>query len=279
MQQYIFGNGREKIELKYVSAAEGLGIPTADVISTKRHKQDGETVGSVNYQSRVFSLAFGIAGKSYLAAADERRRITRFFADKKPKFFWYSRENFAAYLYPVYLRDGYDTGTTRSRLLPGVMQFISTNPWYKKDIAPTSVMLEIPLLEYTESGLEWVEGGIELSAAENELALINNGDVEADAVIRFAGPADVPYIENTTTGERTEVNRTLVEGDVLEINSATGRVDIIDGTGRHNAFNFITDTSDFIHLAPGVNQIKFGSAGAGALGYVEVSGVEYYAGI
>lgn len=278
MQQYIFGNGIEKIELKYVSAVEGLGIPFADVISTKRHRQDGEAVGSVNYQSRVFSLAFGVAGKNYLAAADERRRITRFFADKKPKHFWYSRENFTAYLYPVYLRDGYDTGITRSRLLPSIMQFIAANPWFKKDIAPTSAMLEIPLMEYPEDGLEWVADGLEYSTAENELQILNRGDVEADTVIRFTGPAATPRIENRTTGEIIEVDRTIDVGDVLEINSVTGRVDIISNDGRHNAFNFITDDSDFIHLAPGVNQIEFGSGG-GALGYVEIGGTEYYAGI
>jgi hypothetical protein len=278
MQRYIFGDGKEEIELRYVSAVEGLGIPLADVVTTKRHRQDGETVSSVNYQSRVFSLGFGIAEKDYLAAADERRRITRFFADKKPKFFKYSRDNFAAYLYPVYLRDGYETPQTAIRLISGMMQFTATNPWFKKDIYPTSAMLEIPLMEYPEGGLEWVEGGLEFSTAENELQIINNGDVEADTVIRFAGPAATPRIENRTTGEVIEVERTIDVGDVLEINSATGRVDIINDDGRNNAFNFITPESDFIHLAPGVNQIEFGSAG-GALGYVEIAGVEYYAGI
>ena len=278
MQRYIFSNGIEEIELKYVSAVEGLGIPLANVVTTKRHRQDGETVNSVNYQSRIFSLAFGIAGKNYLAAADERRRITKFFADKKPKYFRYSRDNFAAYLSPVYLMDGYSTDMIQIRLIPGVMQFMATNPWFKRDIAPTSAMLEIPLLEYPESGLEWVEGGIEFSTAENELMLRNNGDVEADTAIRFTGPAATPRIENRTTGEVIEVDRTIDAGDVLEINSATGRVDIINDEGRHNAFNFISADSDFIHLAPGVNHIEFGSAG-GALGYVEVAGVEYYAGI
>ncbi len=278
MQRYIFSNDREEIELKYVSAAEGLGIPPVEVISKKRHKQDGETVDSVNYPPRVFSLAFGIGKTNYLAAAAERRRITRFFADKKPKYFKYSRDNFSAYLYPVYLRDGYNTPMTESRLIPGIMQLIATDPWFKQDIIPTSAMLEIPLFEYIESGMEWPDAGIEFSIAENALSITNPCDIDADTVIRFVGPAKTPYVYNHTTGEKIEVDREIKAGDTMEINTATGRVDIIDETGRYNAFNFITDESEFIHLAIGINKIEFGSAG-GALGYLEIGGTGYYAGI
>jgi phage-related protein len=280
MQKYIFSNGNEEIELKYVSAVEGLGIPLADVISTKRHGQDGEVVSSVTYQPRVFSLAFGIAGKNYLAATDERRRITRFFADKKPKTFWYRRENFAAYLYPVYLRDGYETGMTQSRLLPGIVQFVATDPWFKRDIAPTSAALETARLGWpAPNGLSWLAGGIPFSTAEKELVLVNHGDVDADTIIRFYGSAVTPYVHNLTTGLKITVNRTLGSTDILEINSATGRVDIISSDGtRNNAFNYITDASDFVNLAPGINAIEYGGAG-GADGYLEIGGVEYYAGI
>ena len=278
MQRYIFSNGAETLELHYVSAVEGLGIPPVDIISTKGYKQDGVTVRNADYQPRVFSLSFGIAGKNYLAATEERRAITRFFADKLPKSFSYQRDNFSAYLYPVYLTGGYDTGIKKSRLIPGVMQFIAANPYFKRDIPHSSVMLEVPLFEYPEAGLEWPADGLEFSTAEERLEVYNTGDIGADAVVRFVGPAITPYVENTTTSQRIEADRTLDAGDVLEINSATGRVDIIDALGdRHNAFNYITDTSEFITLAPGVNNIAFGSAG-GALGYVEVGGTEYYAG-
>ena len=276
MQRYIFSNGVETLELHYVSAVEGLGIPPVDLISTKGYQQDGVTVRNADYQPRVFSLSFGIAGKNYLEATEERRAITKFFADKSPKTFRYERENFSAYLYPVYLTGGYTTDIKRSRLIPGVMQFMAGNPYFKIDIPNTSILLEEALLEWVEAGIEWPEAGVEFSTAENKLTVNNNGDIHADAVVRFIGPAVTPYIENKTTAQRIEVDRTLESGDILEINSATGRVDIIDSVGRHNAFNYIGD-SDFITLAPGANNIEFGSAG-GALGYVEVWGTEYYAG-
>jgi hypothetical protein len=134
------------------------------------------------------------------------------------------------------------------------------------------------LLEWPEEGLEIPEEGIELSTTTTKLMVYNNGDVQADAIIRFIGPAVTPYIENKTTGEKIEVDRTLTEGDVLEINSQTGRVDIVEDETRHNAFNFISDDSELLTLAPGTNEIEFGSAG-GALGYIEIRGIERYASI
>ena len=279
MQRYIFSNGSETLELHYVNSVAGLGIPPVDIISTKGYQQDGVTVRDVTYQSRVFSLSFGIAASTYALAQAERRAITKFFSDKLPKTFRYERENFSAYLYPVYLTGGYDTGIKKSRLIPGGMQCIAANPYFKRDIPYSSVMLETALLEWVEAGLEWVEAGVEFSTAENKLTVTNNGDISADAIVRFIGPATTPYIENKTTSEKIEVNKVLVSGETLEINSATGRVDIIDESNvRHNAFNYVSDTSEFVTLAPGVNNIEFGSAG-GALGYLEVGGVEYYAGI
>jgi hypothetical protein len=278
VQRYIFHSDAESIELKYVSGAEGLGVPPVDIESTKGYRQDGVTVHGVDYQPRVFTLSFGIAGKNFLAAADERRKVARFFADKKPKKFVYMRDNFTAYLYPVYLMGGFETPIASSRLMPSVVQFMAGDPYFKNDIPSTSAAIEEPLLEWPEDGLELVEGGLELSTSTTRLSVKNNGDVQSDAIIRFIGPAVTPYIENLTTGERIEVDRTLDEGEVLEINSMTGRVDIIEDDERHNAFNFISDESEFITLAPGQNEIEFGSAG-GALGYIEIRGIERYAGI
>jgi len=178
----------------------------------------------------------------------------------------------------VYLMGGFETPIASSRLMPSVVQFMAGDPYFKNDIPATSAVIEEPLLEWPEDGLELPEDGIELSATTTKLMVYNNGDVQSDAIIRFVGPAVTPYVENQTTGERIEVDRELDEGDVLEINSETGRVDIIDVDGRHNAFNYITDDSEFITLAPGDNEIEFGSAG-GALGYIEIRGIERYAGI
>ena len=258
MQRYIFHSDAESLELKYVSEAEGLGVPLVDIESTKGYRQDGVTVHGVDYQPRVFTLSFGIAGKNFLAAADERRKVARFFADKKPKKFVYMRDNFTAYLYPVYLMGGFETPIASSRLMPSVVQFMAGDPYFKNDIPSTSAAIEEPLLEWPEDGLELVEGGLELSTSTTRLSVKNNGDVQSDAIIRFIGPAVTPYVENKTTGERIEVERTLDEGEVLEINSMTGRVDIIGDDERHNAFNFISDDSELITLAPGQNEIEFG---------------------
>jgi len=280
MQRFIFTDGVQTLELEYVINVIGLGTPPVSITSTpKGWRQDGVNVQWAAYDARPFTVEFDVRADNYEAAAAERRAVIRFFADKQPKQLIYMRGAWAAYLYPVYLAGPYETPMREQRVLTGALQFIAANPWFKRDLAPSSAMIEVPLLEYPAAGLEYPAAGIEYSSAETGLLVTNDGDVDADALIRFIGPATTPYVENTTTGQRIEVNRELAAGEVLEINSASGRVDIIDTAGmRHNAFNFITEDSSFITLAPGENHIEYGSAG-GALGYIEIGGTEYYAGV
>jgi len=280
MQRVLFSDGVNTLELEHILEITGFGTPPVDLTSTpKGWRQDGASVQWAAYQSRPFTISFDVRADNYEAAAAERRAVIRFFADKTAKQLIYTRKDFQAYLYPVYLAGPYDTPMRETRVLTGALQFIAANPWFKRDMAASSAMIEIPVLEYPAAGLEYPAAGIEYSSAETGLLVSNPGDVDADALIRFIGPATTPYVENTATGQRIEVSRELAAGEVLEINSASGRVDIIDTGGtRHNAFNFITEDSSFITLVPGENRIEYGSAG-GALGYIEIGGTEYYAGV
>ena len=49
-------------------------------------------------------------------------------------------------------------------------------------------------------------GEIEYSTAEDELTVLNSGDINADAIVRFYAPAVRRTLENLTTGEKIEVN-------------------------------------------------------------------------
>ena len=278
VQKYVFSNGVKSIELEYVRNIAGLGLPPVDITSSKGYRQDGVTVHSVEYQARPFTIEFDMRGDTYAAAIAELRALATFFADKGPKTFIYSRSGWTAYLYPVYLAGAYDPDMRELSVIAGSMQFIAANPYFKKDIDYDSVQTEVAVFEIPEAGFEIPEAGIELSTAENKMIKQVDADVLSPAFIRFIGPATTPYVENKTTGERIEVNRTLESGETLIINAETHRVDILDSLGDiHNAFNYIVDGSDFIHLAPGTNEIEFGAAGGS--GFIEIGRCEYYASI
>ena len=279
MQKFIFSDGEKEIELKFVKSVIGLGIPPVNnAARPKGWRQDGATVQWSSYQERPFTLGFDVRGANYMAAVAERMAVIRFFADSTPKTFRYSRRGFAVILYPVYLAGPSESNMHEVGVIDNLMQFVAANPWFQKSIPSVSAALEIPVFEYPPEGLEWPEEGNEYSIADKSMIVKNQGHVMADTTIRFVGPAENPYIQNTKTGQKIEVERSLGENEVLEINSETGRVDIVDSGGvRHNAFNYITDESEFVRLAPGENHIEYGSAGGA--GYIEIGGTEYYAGI
>jgi phage-related protein len=276
----MFTDGVTTIELKYVTAVQGLGSPPVNIATSGVFNQDGVSVNSIWYQARPVTLSFDIRQANYAAAVAERRALIRFFADKQPKTFLYSRNNWTVYLSPVYLVAPIDTGIEEVRILSTSLQFLAANPYLKRDIPFSSVALETAELEYDEAeGFEYPLEGAEYSTAQTALTVFNSGDVDSSAVIHFIGGAENPYVQNDTTGKRVTVTKTLEPYEMLVIDSETRTVRVIDNEGNsNNAFQYLAEGSEFIELVPGANIISFGSSG-GAIGYVEVGGAEYYAGI
>lgn len=90
--------------------------------------------------------------------------------------------------------------------------------------------------------------------------VVNKGDVSTPVLIKFRGPALNPKVSNLTTGEFIKVNRELLDGEVLEINTEFGnkRVEIIspDGT-RTNVFYWIDINSSFFQLEVGESELEY----------------------
>jgi hypothetical protein len=265
-------NGENEFELDYVIDVVGLGIAPSEITHVNRgYRADGTVVTNIRYSPRPFTVQFNIHDPN---AVTQMRELGKYFANNIARSFWVQNDSEEPKcLTPVYLNDAVDFDVTESPLKPMLMSFVAPDPWFKKFIPFTSEGFEEPLLEFD---LFIPAEGVEFSATSAQRSKINNGDKWADAIIRFIGGADNPYVSNTTTGERLVVERTIPETSTLEINSATGRVDIIDYDGtRHNAFNYIGDDDDLIHLAQGNNEITFGAGSTE--GYMEVSAIEYYA--
>lgn len=278
-QRFVFeaANGKQ-LELKNIVDVVGMGIPPVQTANVGNGwRQDGSTVQAVWYDARVFTIMFDISARMWTQAATERRNIVRFFADKAPKRLLCTRfDGQVLALDGVRLVAEPDHSLGQIPFLENTLQFISGDPYFNKRMAPSSIPLEVAVLEWPSDGMQFIDTGMEYSSATNQIVIVNNGDVPADTIIRFAGPAVTPYIENITTGARIEVSRELTATDVLEIDSKSGRVDIVDVYGdRHNAFNYLADTSDFIQLEQGGNMLSFGSAGGE--GTLSVGVVEYYA--
>lgn len=282
MQRLFLTDGQTTIEFKNVVNFAGLDMPPVEISRSKGYGQDGVTVHMITFNERPFSISFDVRGQTYADAAEFRRQLSAFFGTKTPKRFIYRRGTRELFLEDVYMAAPYETGGLERRTLAGVLQLIATNPYLQRAISAPSVALVTPLYEIPEDGLDIPEAGIDFSVAEDGVTIMNNGTVNSPAIIRLYGPATSPEITNETTGQTVAITRTVESGEVLEIDTKRGTVEIIDTLGdRHSAFNYISDDPgkfEFIELAPGENTISFTVAG-GSVGYLEVSGYEYHTGI
>jgi hypothetical protein len=109
------------------------------------------------------------------------------------------------------------------------------------------------------------EGGMEFSRYEEtpEVSVINYGDVETGATIEITalGTATNPTIVNETTQQLMKFNITLVEGDVLRIDTNKGKKSVMlihDGT-ETNALSALDMTNGvtWLTLESGSNVLSF----------------------
>lgn len=119
-----------------------------------------------------------------------------------------------------------------------------------------------PLFQFE---MDIAEGGMEFSRFEEvpELSVINYGDVETGAIIEInaTGSATNPTIVNESTQKMMKFNITLVDGDILRINTNKGKKSIVlihNGT-ETNALSCLDMTTDaeWLTLESGQNVLSF----------------------
>ena len=143
----------------------------------------------------------------------------------------------------------------------GLLQFSCDDPYiYTKDVhvdiaswvGAFSFPLNIP------QGV-----GIEMGYRSQNLIAnaVNTGQSEAGMVVRFKALATVlnPAIVNVNTYEFLKINTTMIQGDVIEISTYTGRkgATLIRNNVRSNIFNKIDLMSKFLQLEPGDNLFRY----------------------
>ena len=97
--------------------------------------------------------------------------------------------------------------------------------------------------------------------------IFNSGDTESGLIIEMKATGEVvnPQILNVNSLEFIKINRTLVSGEVIRINTNQGNkkiIDILDKT-ESNIMNYLDINSTFLQLYKGDNLFKY-SATTGA---------------
>jgi len=99
-----------------------------------------------------------------------------------------------------------------------------------------------------------------LGTSDSIASLYNTGDTPTPCIITLGGMMEHPIVTNITTGEFISVKQTVADTETLVINTKYGNksVTLIDADDvETNALNYVTSTSKFFQLVPGLNTIRF----------------------
>ena len=261
VKEHIIFTNKRGAEVRFDAVSiEGLGGVGSDVQSQKSPYQDGLTYIDSMLEPRYIDVEFIIRGERYREVRSKRGSIT---SALNPKLglgtIVYESDRIRRELLAIpesvpYFPDKENRGKRWQR---GTVTFIAPNPYWRSPNETTK-----PLVAY--------EGGFTLpftlpftlGRSGSKTVLYNDGDVPAPMRIEIHGPTTNPQIFNRTTGEHIRINRTVAEGEVMRINTESGRqrITVTDENGNEtNAFGYLDSESSILsqfNLELGENEIE-----------------------
>ena len=232
---------------------EGTGVPDSSKVSLKSPNQDGSTYIQTLLEDREIELEFGILESDFPTLYALKETVCRTLNPKYQLDILYeypggSKRIKGVLAGPVDFPEGDMIGYQKA-----VCTIECSNPFWKdKDPTGEKLAVSVPAFHFP---LRFAPKTIFSVILNKTITIDVKGHVPTPINIKFNGPADNPSVTNLTTGEFVKVNKSLAEGEILEINTALGNKYVrIDGK---NAFGFIDLTTTFFYLQPGENIITY----------------------
>lgn len=267
MRSITFLNSlNQTITLDLIETIEGLGSAPTVIQEQKAPYQDGTTWIDTLFDVRQLTVTCVMTGITTLLARDQRKDVL--LSVLNPKLgvgvLTYTYDNGARELNcsveasPIFPNKLYTDARQRYQVT-----FRAHNPYF---IDPNTNLIamdtESALFEVPDAtgGIDMLTAGIEIAVdLSAPVTVVNTGQVDAPVQITFYGPATNPKVENQTTGEYIKLNKTLIAGDVVEINTAFGEktVTITNGVTVTNGMAYLDLASTFWSLAQGDNLVRF----------------------
>lgn len=271
MERLIFTNARgESVTFGAsppfeIVTVEGLGDVKADNITQKSAFQDGSTYVDTMLEEREIPVTLIIRGADYTQITQSRQRLS---AVLNPKLGlgtlrYEGGETVREIPAIVEALPTYSDGINNRgvRYQKASVYFIAPDPYWRETAdTKTEIALWESLFEFT---LEIPEEGIELERRSPTLIVnvVNDGHVDTGMIIRFRALGTVvnPSLFNVNTQEWIKINRTMVAGEIITVNTNQGRKRIesnINGVTT-NIFNSIVRGSKFLQLEIGDNLFRY----------------------
>lgn len=237
----------------------GIDPPNAQIYEVKNARMDGNVYNDASLEDRIITVTFSIEGP----AEYNRMELYRYLKIKKKHRLFYHNGSRDVYI------DGYleslPIGIFDQKEIAQAT-FRCVDPYFKntasitEDFSNTIRMFEFPFeIEEPIPFSEFVES--------MRVEIVNYGDVTTGGIftLQAIGTVVNPRISSLSTGEYFEFNLTLESGQEIIVNTIEKqkRVILRSGGVETNAINYLTPGSDFIQIAPGINDF-FISATEGA---------------
>lgn len=234
----------------------GVGVPAAEIQTQKAPFQQGKTLVDQLFNERTVTLEVSIVASSRADLLTYRARLASLFNPL-------SGEGVLAWEQPdgtVYLLDAVPEGcefpggdASGQKFQRAIVTLIAANPfWYQAAQVEASQL---------EGGLEFdIEFPVQFATVLTASSADNEGDVATPVTLTFVGPATNPRVDNLTTGKHLQVTYVLQDGESIRINTAFGAKEVthIDTAGDEtNIMNWLTATSEFFDLQPGMNSLSY----------------------
>ncbi|EJQ03092.1 phage distal tail protein [Bacillus paranthracis] len=236
----------EKVEFgpfpPYVLVSIDLSGSEADIVRTQGYMQDGVTTGAVTMKEMQYPLEFYIEGESLADVYGYRRHLNRILNPKLGPFILTITLPHGTFQNEIVIESlpKYRVEDEQYKILQqGLLHINTPDPYWKNDID-----IEVPLLSWEPmfSFPFSFRPKVQFGYKGEKQNVINNGDVETPVKIEVFGPCTNPKITNLTTMKSVQINRDILAGERLEINTAYGQNTVelvgIDGT-KTNAYNWI----------------------------------------
>lgn len=244
----------EQLELTHneayvIESIEGLDPPDAVINTTRNANADGSVYNSAYVDNRQIIITLAINGP----AEANRINLYKYFKAKYPVRLYYKND-------------------TRNVYIDGFVKSMPIEFFKKKQIAQITILCPEPFFNGTnneivdfssvEAQFEFpfsIEEPVEFGSisVQNELNMINNGDVETGFIIymRARGSVTNPTIYNVDTNEYIKLNITLEPGDEVYINTRKKQktIQLTSDGETSNIIGQLVSGSTWFTLTPGDN--------------------------
>lgn len=239
---------------------EGTGEVGVNIQSQKSPNQDGATFLGAKFEPREIFVQLAILTNDSREVFKFRQQIQELF---NPKL----GEGTLTYFTPQgeYTIKAICDGTPAFSNYNGdniqcQINFLCHDPfWY--DFMEESYVFNAPYLPLFEFPFfSDSDSEIEFGLEQEEISIMNMGTVYTPLIIEFDGGIKNATLTNLTTGEYITINKELLVGEMLTIDTSFGSRKVkLQNTGgeESNGFKYITLDSKFLQLVEGENEIKY----------------------